>query len=292
MLQSSFIKQQAATLGFDAVGIAKVTPLPERRLSLESWLAQGCNGEMTYMENNVEKRENPALLVENAQSVVVTLMNYYTDNRQSDGSPRIARYAYGKDYHAVIKNKLQQLKHFVGGRCFVDSAPVFEKEWARRAGLGWIGKNNLFISKTFGSFVLIGVIVTPEAFDSYDEPFDKVLCGSCKRCIDACPTEALSPYMLDARKCIAYDTIEKRQSSAINNLNGNIFGCDRCQEVCPCNADLKTHSHPEFQITPEVVHLSKQDWKDMNEEKFHRLFDSTPLERTGLQHLQENLSKL
>lgn len=297
VLRLEVLNRKARKLGFDAVGVAPVKPLPETRLRLQQWLEKGCQAGMRYMERNIEKRENPELLVPRACSVIVTLTNYYTVLRQREGVPLIARYAYGKDYHIVVKQRLYQLMAEMGGpegRCFVDSAPVFEHEWARRAGLGWVGKNTLLIHKKYGSFCFIGVIFTSAVFDSYSEAFENSYCGRCNRCVEACPTGALSPYQVDARRCISYQTIENKEAvpEKIRLLKGNrIFGCDRCQEVCPWNNRAKQHRVEEFLPDEQVMCLQKEDWLEMSEDKFRNLFENTPLERTGLKKLRSNLDE-
>lgn len=284
--------QRARGLGFDAVGVARSEKLVREVQYLRLWLERGCQAGMSYMERNVEKREDPRLLVEHAQSVIVTLTNYFHPFRQTEKIPLIARYAYGKDYHIVVKEKLKQLQGQMKGRCFVDSAPVLEHEWARRAGLGWTGKNTLLINREKGSFCFIGIIITPEKFDRYSDPFEKNYCGNCNRCIEACPTGALTPYQLDARKCISYHTIENKGDypEALKQKAGRrIFGCDTCQEVCPWNSRAKIHRLPEFLPSLERLNLSKEDWKQMDEFTFLRLFKNTPLERTGLNKILRNL---
>ena len=282
-------------IGFDAAGVAPVEKLTKEREALQRWLDDGCHAGMAYMARNMEKREDVSLLVENARSVIVTLTNYYSPLRQDADVPRIARYAYGKDYHLVVKERLRRLMQELGGipgRCFTDSAPVFEHEWARRAGLGWIGKNTLLIHRGKGSFCFIGIIITPWLFDSYSQSFEKSYCGTCTRCVDACPAGALTAHRVDARRCIAYHTIESREPvpEEIRRVAGNrIFGCDRCQEVCPWNRQADEHRVPEFVPEPESLHLREEDWRKMDEAAFLRLFKDTPLERTGLEKIRSNM---
>lgn len=288
------VEKKAFELGFDAVGVAPVESLPGERTYLQRWLEAGKQGNMHYMERNADKRENPALLVEGARSVIVTLTNYYTSCRQSSGLPLIARYAYGEDYHTVIKRKLRELMEGMGGRCFTDSAPVFEREWARRAGLGWIGKNTLLIRRNLGSFCFIGLIITPTVFDRYSVPLENRYCGTCERCIKACPTGALTPYQLDARKCISYQTIENKEEcpEAIKRLSGGrIFGCDICQEACSWNKRSPQHQVKEFFPKEEVMRLTRESWEQMSETDFLQLFKGTPLERTGLTKIRSNLKE-
>jgi len=282
-------------MGFDAAGVAPAEKLTEERRRLQRWIDDGCQAGMSYMARNMEKREDVSLLVENARSVIVTLTNYYSPQRQDAGVPLIARYAYGKDYHLVVKDRLRMLMRELGGipgRCFTDSAPVFEHEWARRAGLGWIGKNTLLIHRRKGSFCFTGIIVTPCVFDRYSEPFENSCCGTCTRCVDACPTGALTAHRVDARRCVAYHTIESREPvpEEIRQAAGNrLFGCDRCQEVCPWNKQAEQHRVPEFLPRPEVLHLSREDWRTMDETTFSHLFKDSPLQRAGLEKLRNTL---
>lgn len=288
---------QSRTVGFDVAGVAPVEKLTENRKILEQWLAEGCHAGMTYMARNIEKREDITLLVENARSVIVTLTNYYAPAAQPPAAPLIARYAYGKDYHIVVKDRLRQLMQALGdipGRCFTDSAPLFEHEWARRAGLGWIGKNTLLIHPVYGSFCFIGIIVTPLAFDRYSRPVEASHCGTCTRCLDACPTGALAPRRLDARRCISYHTIESKDPlpEDIKKAAGNrLFGCDRCQEVCPWNSRAQKNRVPEFAPDPAVLRLCREDWLAMDELTFKQLFCDTPCERAGLEKLRNTVKE-
>ena len=292
------LKDLAREIGFDAAGVAPVALLSDEVARLRGWIEAGKNAEMGYMARNLDKRENPALLVEGAESVVVTLTNYYTARKQAPGIPRIAKYAWGKDYHLVLKDRLWRLlgelqkMEPVTGRCFVDSAPVLEHEWARRAGLGWQGKNTLLLNRELGSFCFIGVIVTTAVFDVYNEPFTDSYCGRCNRCVEACPTGALTAYEVDARRCISYQTIENKGEypEALKRLaGGRIFGCDACQEVCPWNRRAKEHRVPEFFPKPQTIGLTEQDWREMDEACFHDLFKDMPQERTGLERIVRNL---
>lgn len=295
VLSYETLLQVSRAVGFDAVGVARAEKLSGDSFFLQQWIGEGCQAGMTYMTRNREKREDIRLLVENARSVIVTLTNYYTPVLQSPDVPQIARYAYGKDYHLVIKQRLKWLTERLGGvpgRCFTDSAPVFEHEWARRAGLGWIGKNTLLINKEMGSFCFIGLFVTPVLFDRYSEVWENNYCGHCRRCIEACPTGALSVHKVDARKCISYHTIESREAcpEEIKKVADNrIFGCDRCQDVCPWNSRAKQHRVEEFLPHPEVMQLNREDWLTMDQTVFTHLFKDTPLERTGLEKIRSNL---
>ena len=289
----------AREIGFDATGVTPVALLSDEVRQLERWIAAGKNAGMEYMARNLEVRENPDKLVEGAQSVIVTLTNYYTRDQQLPDVPQIAMYARGKDYHLVIKERLyallERIKQEVPdteGRCFVDSAPVLEHAWAKRAGLGWQGKNTLLIRKGLGSFCFIGILVTTACFDEYDAPFTGSYCGTCNRCVEACPTRALIPGEVDARKCISYQTIENKGEypEELKRLAGNrIFGCDVCQVVCPWNQKLSEHCVSEFIADPSAMNLTQADWMAMDKQLFKKLFKSTPLERTGLDRLQRNL---
>lgn len=295
LLHADALRSKSREIGFDAVGVAPAEKLTKERKRLQQWIDGGCHAGMAYMSGNMEKREDISLLVENARSVIVTLTNYYSPVRQTEGSPLIARYAYGKDYHLVVKERLRKLMRELGGipgRCFTDSAPLFEHEWARRAGLGWIGKNTLLLHRQRGSFCFIGIIATPLPFDEYSRPFENTYCGTCTRCVDACPTGALTAYRVDARRCISYHTIESKEPfpEELREVSGNrIFGCDRCQEVCPWNGRAEQHRIPEFLPKPELLRLGGEDWRTMDESGFLRLFKDTPLERTGLEKIRSNL---
>lgn len=292
------LKDLARETGFDAAGVAPVALLSDEVSRLRSWTEAGKNAGMEYMERNLDKRENPALLVEGAKSVIVTLTNYYTAREQAAGLPRMAKYAWGKDYHLVLKERLWSLlgelqkTEPVTGRCFVDSAPVLEHAWARRAGLGWQGKNTLLLNRELGSFCFIGVIVTTAVFDVYDKPYRGSYCGQCNRCVEACPTGALTTHEVDARKCLSYQTIENKGEypDVLKRLaGGRIFGCDTCQEVCPWNRKAREHHVPEFLPKPGVLGLTEQDWREMDEGYFKELFKDMPQERTGLRRIIRNL---
>lgn len=299
MIRPERIRELARETGFDAAGVAPVALLREEVGWLKRWVAEGKHAGMDYMGRNMELRENPALLVEGARSVVVTLTNYYQDLQPDKGWPSIARYAWGQDYHRVVKDRLyrllDRLQTEVGelhGRCFTDSAPLLEHAWARRAGLGWQGKNTLLIRKGLGSYCFIGVILSDLEPEAYDEPCRASYCGSCNRCVEACPTGALRPHELDARKCISYHTIENKgvYPEEVKRAAGNrIFGCDICQDVCPWNRHLPLPQDGAFLPKEEVWTLRKQDWIEMDEERFGRLFRNTPLERTGLSRILRNL---
>lgn len=298
MMDLQSVKNLAREIGFDAAGVAPVALLSDDVAKLRDWVEQGHHAGMDYMARNMDKRENPALLVEGAKSVIVTLTNYYTSQEQVSGVPRMSKYAWGKDYHIVVKQRLWKLLDEIcksvpaEGRCFVDSAPVLEHEWARRAGLGWLGRNTLLLNRELGSFCFIGVIVVTAEFGEYDKPFTSSYCGNCNRCVEACPTNALSAHRLDARKCISFQTIENKGDypGELKQLaGGRIFGCDACQEVCPWNRRAKEHRIPEFIPRREIMGLTAGDWRGMTEERFKQLFRDMPQERTGLQRIVRNL---
>ena len=301
-LQSEYsnkIKAQANSLGFLSCGISKADFLEEEAPRLEQWLNQKRHGSMSYMENHFDKRLDPRLLVPGAKSVISLLLNYHTDQLQTDNeAPKISTYAYGQDYHFVIKEKLKKLMHFiqteigeVGGRVFVDSAPVMDKAWAAKSGLGWVGKNTNLISKKMGSFFFIAELILDLELD-YDLPTTDH-CGSCTACIDACPTEALiEPYQIDGSKCISYLTIELKDSIPTefkNKMDNWAFGCDVCQTVCPWNRFSKPHSEPAFEPPNELLNLSKKDWEEMTEEVFDTVFKNSAVMRTKYEGLKRNI---
>jgi epoxyqueuosine reductase len=303
-LNTEIVKNKALELGFSAIGISKADFLEKESKQLKIWLEKGFHGEMQYMENHFEKRTDPRKLVEGAKSVISVLLNYYPKDLQRDNTYKISKYAYGKDYHYVVKEKLQALLEFiqknigeVSGRAFVDSAPVMDKVWAAKSGLGWIGKNTNLISKEFGSFVFIGelIIDLELEYDTPDSSREKDYCGTCAKCIDACPTNAISPYEVDARKCISYITIEKKgelPEELKGKWNDWIFGCDICQNVCPWNSRLKTHNEEAFQISEELIHLTKEEWQNIDKPSFKSLFKNSPIERTKFEGLKRNIEFL
>lgn len=301
ILNTRKIKQKALELGFSAIGISKAECLEKESKQLKEWIDKGFHGEMQYMENHFEKRVDPRKLVEGAKSVISVLYNYYPKEQQKKDTYQISKYAYGKDYHYVLKEKLHQLYAFINneihetnGRAFVDSAPVMDKVWAAKAGLGWMGKNTNLISKSFGSFVFIGELIIDLALDYSGWP-QKDLCGNCTKCIDACPTGALKPYQLDARKCISYLTIEKKgelPSEFKGKWNDWIFGCDICQDVCPWNSKARPHNNPQFKLTEELLYLKKEDWETLDKTRFKKIFKNSPVQRTGFEGLKRNLEFL
>jgi epoxyqueuosine reductase len=300
---TDFIKKTAATLGFEHCGIAKAQKLDADATRLENWLAKGMHGSMQYMENHFELRIDPTKLVPGAKSVITLLQNYYPSQEQNPGSPKISKYAFGKDYHEVIRTKLHELIALITneigeiyGRGFVDSAPVLERTWAQKSGLGWIGKNGNLINKQSGSFYFIATLITDLELQ-YDDPFAKDYCGSCTRCIDACPTDAILPdKVVDGSKCISYFTIELKEMLIPDEMKGKfdnwMFGCDTCQDVCPWNRFSKPNTEINFTPIPEILNLSTKEWENMSEENFKRNFRDSPLSRTKFKGIQRNLKFL
>jgi epoxyqueuosine reductase len=296
---SSIIKQEAKRLGFDFCGISKAEFLEEEAPRLEKWLSENKHGKMEYMENHFDKRLNPTLLVDDAKSVVSLLYNYFPEQQQNPDSPKISKYAYGLDYHDVIKDKLKEflftLKEKIGdinGRAFVDSAPVLDKAWAKKSGLGWIGKNSNLINKQQGSFFFIAELIIDLDLE-YDGAI-KDYCGTCTKCIDACPTSAIvEPYVVDGSKCISYFTIELKE--AIPNdfkdkMDNWMFGCDVCQDVCPWNSFSEFHQEPKFNNTTGFLNFNTADWHQLNEEVFSIVFKGSAVKRTKYNGLKRNIA--
>ncbi|WP_051295923.1 tRNA epoxyqueuosine(34) reductase QueG [Eisenibacter elegans] len=295
---TDWIKQEAQALGFLSCGIAKADFLEEEAPRLERWLHQNKHGQMHYMANHFDKRLDPRLLVEGAKSVVSLLYNYYPTNPLPEtDNYKISKYAYGTDYHFVLKDKLKTLlsrlqEHVgeVGGRAFVDSAPVMDKAWAARAGLGWQGKHSNLLSRKAGSFFFIAELIIDLELE-YDAPTADY-CGTCTRCIDACPTEAITPYEVDGSKCISYFTIELKEHIPVEmkgKFENWIFGCDICQDVCPWNRFAKGHQEPAFEPHPDLKDMRKTDWEEITAEVFGKLFKKSALKRTKLEGLQRNI---
>ncbi len=293
------IKQKALETGFSGCGISKAESLNEEANYLKAWLTEGRHGEMQYMENYFDKRTNPAILFENAKSVISVLFNYYPDEKIDQNCFQIAKYAYGNDYHNIVKSKLNEIIDFikifvpdVNARAYCDSAPVMDKVWAERSGLGWIGKNTCLIAPNAGSFFLIGEIIT-----DIELSFDKAIknrCGNCQKCIDSCPSFALtSPYQLDARKCISYLTIEfKSDFKEDTKLKNYIFGCDICQDVCPWNIRFaKAHKNSELNASEIILKSGKADWESLTKKEFKKYFKNSAIERTGFERLKRNITK-
>ena len=287
-------------MGFLSCGISKAEFLEEEAPRFEKWLNEQKHGQMAYMENHYDKRLDPRLLVPGAKSVVSLLLNYYTDEHQVEGAPKISKYAYGTDYHFVIKEKLKQLFQIlqeeigeINGRVFVDSAPVMDKAWARRSGLGWMGKNTNLINKKVGSFFFIAEMILDLKLD-YDTPVTDH-CGTCTACIDSCPTGALTPYNIDASRCISYLTIELKDqipSEFQNKMDDWSFGCDICQDVCPWNRFSKPHNEPLFEPRSELLEFTKKDWEELTEATFDTIFKNSAVKRTRYRGLKRNLAFL
>ncbi len=297
---TALIKSESKRLGFDYCGISKADFLEEEAPRLEKWLNGNMHGQMSYMQNHFDKRLDPRLLVPGAKSVVSLLLNYYPSEKQNDETaPKISKYAYGEDYHFVLKEKLNPLLEFikenigdVDGRVFVDSAPVMDKAWAKKSGLGWIGKNSNLINKESGSFYFIAELIIDLELE-YDGPV-KDYCGTCTRCIDACPTDAISaPYVVNGSKCISYFTIELKENIP-NVVKGKFdnwaFGCDICQDVCPWNKFAKPNKEKHFQPKDELLGLTKNDWQELTEETFKRVFKNSAVKRTKFTGLRRNIN--
>ena len=298
---TNLIKSEAKRLGFLSCGISKAQFLEEEAPRLEDWLNKNRHGDMTYMENHFDKRLDPTLLVPDSKSVISLLLNYYPEEKQKKDSYKISKYAYGTDYHFVIKDKLKQLYHYIlneigdiHGRVFVDSAPVLDKAWAAKSGLGWIGKNSNLITKEIGSFYFIAELIIDLELDYDAATTDH--CGSCTACIDACPTQAIvDPYIVDGSKCISYFTIELKNeipSSMKGKFDDWMFGCDICQDVCPWNRFSKSHKEPLFNSNPEKLSMSKKDWQEITAQVFQDVFKNSAIKRTKFSGLKRNIDFL
>lgn len=297
---TSIIKSESKRLGFDYCGISEAGFLEEEAPHLERWLKANMQGEMNYMANHFDLRLDPAKLVPGAKSVISLLLNYYTDEKQTDpAAPKISKYAYGEDYHFVIKNKLRELLNSleekigksIGGRAFVDSAPVMDKAWAKRSGLGWIGKNANLINKNSGSFFFVAELILDIELEP-DSPIGDY-CGSCTRCIDACPTDAIvSPHVVDGSKCISYFTIELKgeiPESEKGKFQDWMFGCDICQDVCPWNRFSSPNRIPEFKPLGSMLNKTKKEWEEITEDVFRELFRRSAVKRTKFEGLKRNI---
>lgn len=299
---TQLIKQKAHDLGFEEVGIAQATFLDEEAKNLERWLNQGKHGTMHYMANHFDLRTDPSKLVPGAKSVISLSYNYYTEAVQEDpNAPKISKYAYGRDYHKVIRKKLKDFIQFihqeigeVAGRGFVDSAPIMERVWAQKSGLGWIGKNSLLLTKAKGSYFFLAELILDLDL-VYDGPV-KDYCGSCTKCIDACPTEAIyAPYQVDGSKCISYLTIElkdKIPNSFKGKMENWMYGCDICQEVCPINARAKPHEEPQFNPKEALLSKDRKEWEEITEEIFEKLFEGSAVKRTKFEGLKRTINFL
>jgi epoxyqueuosine reductase len=296
---SKKIKAEAKRLGFLSCGISEATFLEEEAPRLEAWLKKGMHGGMAYMENHFDKRLDPRKLVPGAKSVISVLYNYYPSKKQRPDSYKISKYAYGEDYHHVIKGKLRQLLEFieeeigeVHGRAFVDSAPVLDKAWAARSGLGWIGKNSNLLSRQVGSFYFIAELIVDLDLEADTPTTDH--CGNCTACIDACPTQAIvQPYVVDGSRCISYFTIELKDEipqGFKGTFDDWVFGCDVCQDVCPWNRFSKPHHEPRFEPKPELLEFDKRDWEELTEEIFQKVFRKSAVKRTKFKGLKRNVA--
>ena len=298
---TELIKTEAKRLGFLSCGISKAAFLEDEAPRLEKWLKNNSYGEMRYMENHFDKRLDPTLLVEGSKSVVSLLLNYFPDKEQTDNSYKLSKYAYGTDYHFVIKDKLKQLLHFiqdeigdVNGRAFVDSAPVLDKAWAAKSGLGWIGKHSNLLTQQIGSFYFIAELIIDLDLEHDHATTDH--CGTCTACIDACPTDAITePYVVDGSKCISYFTIELKENIPTefkDKMDDWVFGCDVCQDVCPWNRFSKSHSEPLFNPHPELLEMTKKDWEEITEDTFKKVFKNSAVKRTKFSGLERNIKFL
>jgi epoxyqueuosine reductase len=300
---SVLIKEKAAELGFDLCGIAPSRPLIERGQILSDWCSAGMNGEMNYLARDIEKRINPESLVPDAKSIVVTGLGYYTDNMQSEpGVPVISRYAYGHEYQDVIKKRLFKLLTYIKsidpdaeGRPYSDTGPLLEKAWACEAGLGWQGKHSIVINREIGSFFFIGALILNITLD-YDEPYTGEYCGKCRLCFEMCPTGAINEdRTIDARKCIANITIENREPvppDMIPKIGRRVYGCDRCQEVCPWNKVAKPHHVPEFELSDEIRGMNAEEWLNLSAERFKRMFKHSPIARKKYDRFMKNVNDI
>jgi epoxyqueuosine reductase len=297
---ASFIKTTAQSLGFEYCGIAKAERLEDDARRLENWLNKGFQGSMSYMNNYFDLRIDPSKLVAGAKSVITLLLNYYPGEQQQSSALQISKYAYGKDYHEVIKDKLknflQLIKENIGdihGRGFTDSAPVLERSWAQKSGLGWVGKNGNLITQKSGSFFFIATLITDLDIEP-DDPFAKDYCGTCTKCIDNCPTDAILPdKVIDGSKCISYFTIELKDLLIPGDMKGKfknkIFGCDVCQDVCPWNRFSKPTHETAFTPLREILNFTKNDWEEITEESFKIIFKNSPLKRSKFAGIKRNL---
>ena len=296
---TGFVKASASHFGFDYCGITKAELLSDDARRLEKWLKQGMHGNMHYMENHFDLRIDPTKLVPGAKSVITLLKNYYP-SKEINSELKISKYAYGHDYHKVIKKQLKalinELQDKIGrfqGRGFVDSAPVLERAWATKSGLGWIGKNGNLITRQSGSFFFIATLITDLEL-TYDQPFAKDYCGTCNKCVESCPTEAILPdKTINGSKCISYFTIELKEeiipTGYENKFNNWMFGCDICQDVCPWNRFSKSHNETEFNPLPELLNISTAEWENLNEEAFKKIFGKSSLNRPKFKGIQRNI---
>ena len=297
---TNLIKKWSRELGFDHCGIARAVRLDDDARRLEDWLGKGMNGTMRYMEDHFELRIDPSRLVPGARSVITLLLNYFPAVQQQQDAPRVAKYAFGEDYHAVIRDKLRTLLEkmrsvfgVIDGRGFVDSAPVLERSWAVRSGLGWIGKNGNLLHRQAGSFFFIATLIVDLELE-YDAPFAGDYCGTCRRCIEACPTDAIGENkVVDGSRCISYFTIELKELLIPDEMKGKfdnwLFGCDTCQDVCPWNRFSRPGNEPAFTPIPAILNFRTLDWEELTEEKFRELFRHSAIKRTKYAGIRRNL---
>ncbi|MFG6684970.1 tRNA epoxyqueuosine(34) reductase QueG [Mariniflexile sp. HNIBRBA6329] len=300
-LHTNLIKTEAKRLGFLSCGISKAQFLEEEAPRLEKWLNNNKHGQMLYMENHFDKRLDPTKLVEDSKSVISLLLNYYPEETQTENSFKLSKYAYGTDYHFVIKDKLKSLLQFIQdkigevyGRAFVDSAPVLDKAWAAKSGLGWIGKHSNLLTQQVGSFYFIAELIIDLDLEYDSKTTDH--CGTCTACIDACPTQAITePYVVDGSKCISYFTIELKENIPTEfkgKFDDWMFGCDVCQDVCPWNRFSKSHNEPLFNPHPELLSITKKDWEEITEDVFRKIFKDSAVKRTKFVGLKRNIDFL
>ena len=299
-IHTAFLKQQAARLGFQFCGVSEAAFLEQEAPRLENWLKNGQHGQMAYMENHFDKRLDPRLLVPGAKSVVSLGYNYHHPAKQTAGTPKVSQYAYGEDYHFVVRDKLRELLSVlrdeigdIDGRVFVDSAPVLEKAWAAQSGTGWVGKHSNLLTREQGSYFFLAELITDLELEP-DGPI-KDYCGTCTRCIDACPTDAITPYQVDGSRCISYFTIELKDAIPADmrgKFDNWMFGCDICQEVCPWNRFSKPHQEPRFDPHPDLLQLEAGDWRELTQEVFGTLFRKSAVKRTGFEGLRRNIAFL
>ncbi len=299
--KSAWIKEKAKEFGFTAVGFAKAEFMKDEAQKLREWLGLNYHGEMKYLEDHFDKRTDPTKLVETSKTVISLAYNYFTPEKQKDPeAPKISMYAYGRDYHKVVKKKLlnlaKEMEVEFGSfkyRCFIDSAPILERDWAKRSGLGWVGKHTLIINPKMGSYFFLAEIIVDFELD-YDEPIADY-CGTCTKCIEACPTDAISKegYLMDGGKCISYLNIEYKKGPIPDEFKGKmenwVYGCDICQDVCPWNRFSKSHNEKDFKPRPGLLEMSKKDWEDMTSEQFDEVFFGSPVKRAGFVKVKKNI---
>ena len=297
------IKSYARSIGFDLIGIAPARPLTEHQDKLKNWISGNMNADMDFIARDFQKRTDPSLILEGVKSVIVTGINYFPSDKQGgEGIPFIAKYAYGKDYHRVVGEMLNDLLAFIisiepyaKGKVCVDSSPILEKAWAREAGLGWIGKNSILLNDKIGSFIFLGEILLDIEL-GHDKPFSEDFCGSCNLCLKACPTNAINRNKtIDANKCISWLTVENKNDIpeiCKPGMNGRIFGCDICQDICPFNKDLIPHNNPEFRLSENLKKLSRVDYQNMSFEYFNEIFENSPIKRLGYKKFMRNINSV